>query len=183
MIGIAINALDRFFGNNDNLSLQNQELSQVLECHIVEITEKESYAIPSYPIDTDETIADTIYTLPKIINVRAFVLSDNIIFFEKSLSNIQNSDEFFKITSLYAKTYENLKLLEWSADTNSSVLGGRHYVLTFQSIIRVEAQATNVANFKKAGYAGAANIGTKQATSINKSALLKGVDLIKSGVN
>lgn len=178
MISLAINFLDRVFGNNDKISIENQELSEMLECTIIEISEKETYAIPSLPIDTDETIADTIYTLPKIITARVFVLSDDIVFFEKSLTNIQNSDDFFKITSLYAKTYDNLKLLEWSADTNANVLGGRHYILTLQNIIRVEAQAVNVSNFSNSSYTSNSNLGTKPNNEVNKSALLKGVEMV-----
>ena len=54
MISLAINVLDRVFGNNDKISIQNQELSEILECTIVEISEKETYAIPSLPIDKRE---------------------------------------------------------------------------------------------------------------------------------
>lgn len=179
MIQLAINAVDRIFGNNEKLSIQNQELSEVLECNIVEITEKESYAIPSLPVDTDETISDTIYTMPKIINALVFVYSDDIVFFERNLTNIQNSDEFFKITSLYSKTYENLKLLDWTSDTNSSMLGGRHFNLVFQNVVRVEAQAQNASNFKNASYTSNSSLGTKPNQEVNKSALLKGVEMLR----
>ena len=31
MISLALNVLDRVFGNNDKISIQNQELSEMLE--------------------------------------------------------------------------------------------------------------------------------------------------------
>lgn len=168
--------LNNAFNAGENLSLENQELSEALLCNIVEISENTNFKIPSFPIDNGEVIADTIIDLNNILNCRVFVLSDNIVFFEKSLKNLQNSSEFFKITSLYSKSYDNLKLLGWSADTNSQMVGGRHYTLTLQELVLVEALVTP-ANMSNASYSSKQTLGTKQSesqldTPQKKSALL-----------
>lgn len=178
MISLALNAIDRFIlGNNDKLSLQNQELSEALSCNIVEIMEMDSAEVPNYPLDSGEFISDTIYTLPKTISVRVFVYSDDIVFFERDLENIQKSNDLFKITSLYAKNYENLKYLTYSSVTNSSCLGGRQYNLEFKQIKLVSAFVENISNYSNASYTGKSNLGAMQSTEQNKSALLKGVEL------
>lgn len=167
--------------SSESLSLQNQELSETLLCNIVEIQETHNYALPTQPLDNGELIRDTIYNLETMITARVFVLADDIVFFERSIQNIQNSDTFFKITSLYSKSYDSLKLLSWSADTNSNTLNGRHFYLQLQEIVLVEAQV-QPANLGNASYSDKSTQGTKRTEAIDtkekKSALLKSVEFI-----
>ncbi len=165
------------------ISIENQELGDALLCSIVEISETQNFALPAQPLDNGELIHDTIYRAEYAITARVFVLSDDIVFFERNLDNIQNSDEFFKITSLYSKSYDNLKLLSWSADTNSQVLNGRHYFLQLQKMFLVEAQV-QPSNLSNASYSGKSTQGTKRNEAIDtkekKSALLQSVEYIGS---
>lgn len=167
--------------SSERLNLQNQELSEALLCNIVEIQETHNYALPTQPLDNGELIRDTICKLETTITSRVFVLADDIVFFERSAQNIQNSDNFFKITSLYSKSYDNLKLLSWTADTNSNTLNGRHFFLQLQEIVLVEAQV-QPANLGNASYSDKSTQGTKRAEAIDtkekKSALLKSVEFI-----
>lgn len=169
--------------SSEKLNLQNQELGEILLCSIVEIQETHNYALPAQPLDDAELIHDTIYNLDTTITARVFVLADDIVFFERSVENLQNSDEFFKITSLYSKSYDNLKILSWSADTNSNTLNGRHFFLQLQEMVLVEAQV-QPSNLSNASYSDKSTQGTKRTEAIDtkekKSALLKSVEYIGS---
>ncbi len=166
---------------SERLSLQNQDLSDALLCNIVEIQETHNYALPTQPLDNGELIRDTIYSLDTTLTVRVFVFANDIVFFERSLYGIQNSDTFFKINSLYSKSYDNLKLLSWSADTNSNTLNGRHFFLQLQEVVLIEAQAQPI-NLGNASYSNEYTQGTKRAEAIDtkekKSALLKSVEFV-----
>lgn len=142
-----------------------------LKCRIVEITEQQNYGLPNNPIDSGQFVSDTIYTMPKTLSVRVFVKSEDLDNFISSIENGNLSQDLFEINSMYEVTYKNMKIVSYSRDLNSSMIGAMYFNLQFQEVILVDALAENFKSSSKAGYSPKKDLGNKVPQEKPKSVL------------
>ena len=160
------------FGTNQNLDGFN--------CIIKEVSDTQAYQIPSQPRDDNQSQNDTIYRMPKLVNVLAYVQGDDILTFENDIKTAQLSENLFFIRSLHNQIFRNLKILDFQKRTSDENITGAYYSINLQEVILVKALVENYKNSKKSGYSSNKNIGSQNTQSVDKKSLaLTGLEKIK----
>lgn len=162
---------------------ETNNLDNVLPCSIIEIIENQSYNIPNEPLDDNSIINDTIFTLPKMLSLRVFVNTNNLIEFESSINNLQYNSGF-TIVGKDNQIYDNYRLESISTSQTSSVEGGYFYDLSFKEIKLVQSFSIGIPIKKviNPSYSTKEEVGEVANTEVNKKTLAKaGFD--KAGIN
>ena len=156
---------------------ETNNLDNVLPCSIMEIIENQSYNIPNEPLDDNTIINDTIYTLPKVLNLRVFVNTNNLIEFESSIKNLQFNSGF-TIIGKDDQIYDNYRLESITTSQTASVEGGYFYDMAFKEIkvIQSFSQGLPIQQVANPAYSTKEQVGEVANTETNKTILKKGWD-------
>lgn len=178
MILMGINLANIFLNNIRPMQLKVGNSSQGLKCRIVELQEQQNYQLPMYPLDDGTFINDTIYKLPKMLNLRVFVESSNLDSFLKAINQAQFSDKLFTVISLNNEVFKNFKVLSYAKDVNSTMINAYHYNLQLQEVKMVKALAQSYKSSSNVGYSSNKYTGNKSPAPQKKSALLEGSNML-----
>lgn len=171
---LTFNQPTQFLLDTQPMSLVRAENNQSLEtlrCRLVEINEEQTFEVPTFPTDDGEFRNDTIWRNPQNVSVRVFVEAEDIPAFESNIKEAQFSAQTFSLFSMYNKVYNNLKVLSYSRELNSSMLGACHFWIDLQEIIFVRAIAQSYKMKKNSGYSNKRDTGTKTPQTPPKSTL------------
>ena len=142
-----------------------------LNCSIYEVTENQAYKLAQNPLDDGSFVADTIYTLPKKIDVRVLVNNSDISTFIADLKACQFSNDMFVVTSLEGETFTNLKIATYTKTVTADMVDKTFYLISFEETLLVKALVESYKNSKNAGYGNNQNQGSKEPEKRKQSAL------------
>lgn len=142
-----------------------------LNCTVYEVSESQDFGLPEFPLDNGTFISDTVYKIPKKIDVRVLVNEADISTFISSLEASQFSNDLFSVVSVAGQVYSNLKIQGYSKTINSGMVGKVFYLISLKEIILVKALVENYQTSKNAGYTGNKNVGTKEGQERKQTAL------------
>lgn len=142
-----------------------------LNCTIYEVTETQDYGLPEFPLDDGTFIGDTIYDIPKKIDVRVLVNESDISTFLASIKETQFSNERFTVTSVAGEVFKNLKIQNYSKTVSSNMIGKTFYLISLKEVPLVKALVETYQTSKKAGYSKNKNQGSKEGKETKKTAL------------
>ena len=144
-----------------------------LKCSIYEINEVQDYGLPQNPLDDGSFIADTIYRNPKKLSIRVLVADSDVSTFVANIDSVQFSNNLFTVTSIANQVFRNMKVVNYSKDINSNIVGKQFYLISLEEVKLVKALVESYKNSKNAGYGNNQQAGTKNNTE-KKSTALKG---------
>lgn len=142
-----------------------------LNCTIYEINETQDFGLPQNPLDDGSFIADTIYRNPKKINLRVLVADSDISTFINNIESVQFSNDLFTVTSLANQVYKNLKIISYTKDVTSKMVGKTFYLIALEEVRMVKALVESYKNSKNSGYGNNQNVGSKDNNERKQSAL------------
>lgn len=142
-----------------------------LNCTIYEVTENQDYGLPESPLDDGTFIGDTIYEMPKKIDVRVLVNESDISTFLASIKETQFSNDRFTVTSVAGEVFKNLKIQNYSKTVSSNMIGKTFYLISLKEVPLVKALVETYQTSKNAGYSNNKNVGSKDGQERKKSAL------------
>ena len=145
-----------------------------LNCTIYEVTENQDYGLPEFPLDNSTFIGDTIYDMPKKIDVRVLVNESDISTFLASIKETQFSNDRFTVTSVAGEVFKNLKIQNYSKTVSSNMIGKTFYLISLKEVPLVKALVETYQTSKNAGYSNNKNVGSKDGQETKKTAL-KGI--------
>lgn len=151
---------------------ETDNLENILPCTIMEIVETQTFNIPNEPLDDNTIINDTIYILPKTINVRVFVNTNDLLSFESSLNTLQ-FNQGFTILGKDDQIYNNYRLENISTSQTANVEGGYFYDLAFKEIKVIQSFATGlpIQQVANESYSNKEEVGEVANTKQNQSVL------------
>ena len=142
-----------------------------LNCTIYEVTENQDYGLPEFPLDNGTFIGDTIYDIPKKVDVRVLVNDNDISTFLASIKETQFSNERFTVTSVAGEVFKNLKIQNYSKTVSSGMVGKTFYLISLKEIPLVQALVETYQTSKNAGYSSNKNVGSKDGQERKQTAL------------
>ena len=142
-----------------------------LNCSIYELNETQEFGLPEFPLDDGTFIGDTVYNIPKRIDLRVLVKDSEIPIFLASLKEAQFSNQRFTVTSVAGETFINLKIMGYSKSVTSNVVGSTFYLISLREVPLVKALVESYQTSKKAGYTDNKNVGTKDGQQQKQTAL------------
>ncbi len=172
MISVALNAAASVTEFFSAMKIRSQVALNDLPCRITQIQETQDYNLPQFPIESGEYRGDTIYRMPLKLECRFFVESADFADFETMLNDINFSTDFVYIQSLNGKVYNNLKILSWSRDTSSQMLGAAYYSVSLQEFVIIDGLAFSKAVSKASNGAVSEKGNKSPQEATNKSSSL-----------
>ena len=142
-----------------------------LNCTIYEVTESQDYGLPEFPLDNSTFIGDTIYDMPKKIDVRVLVNESDISTFLASIKETQFSNDRFTVTSVAGEVFKNLKIQNYSKTVSSNMIGKTFYLISLKEVPLVKALVETYQTSKNAGYSNNKNVGSKDGQEKKQTAL------------
>lgn len=142
-----------------------------LNCTIYEVTENQDYGLPEFPLDNSTFIGDTIYDMPKKIDVRVLVNESDISTFLASIKETQFSNDRFTVTSVAGEVFKNLKIQNYSKTVSSNMIGKTFYLISLKEVPLVKALVETYQTSKNAGYSNNKNVGSKDGQEKKQTAL------------
>lgn len=151
---------------------ENDNLNNVLPCTIIEIFENQTYNIPNEPLDDNTIINDTIYVIPKTINVRVFVNTNDLFLFENSIQSLQFGNGF-TISGKDSQIYKNYRIENLTTSQTSNVEGGYFYDISFKEVKLIQSFSVGlqIANVSNPSFSAKENVGEVANTQVKKSTL------------
>lgn len=172
MISVAINAASSMHEFFSAMKIRSQVALNDLPCRITAISETQDYNLPQFPIESGEYRGDTIYRMPLKLECRLFVESGDFLEFENMLNDINFSEDFVYIQALNGKIYNNMKILSWSREMNSQMIGAAYYMVSLQEFVIIDSLAFSK-NVSAAANGAVADKGTKSVEEKDSSTLFK----------
>lgn len=140
-----------------------------LNCIVYEVNIMQNYGLPQNPLDDGTFVADTIYNLPKKVDVRVLVNESDIQAFITSIQATQFSNDLFTVTSVANEVFKNLKIINYSKSTTADMVGKVFYLISFEEVKLVQALVESFSTSKNPGYSKNQNEGTKDSQSTPRS--------------
>lgn len=138
-----------------------------LKCTIFDIAESQRYGLPQNPLDNGSYVGDTVYKLPKQINMRVLVDNNDLLEFKDNIEECQFSGQMFTVVNLAGEIFNNLKISFFNKETTAKVVDKTFFIINLEEVILVSALVEPYDVSKNPAYGDDKKAGQKDAKKVS----------------